>query len=87
MWHIRKHIHTFLLNLKKKKKSQIWWCLPLIPGPGRQKQGVPCQPGQYSKFQGSQDYKVRPCLEREKERKRERKKEASKQANKQITKE
>ena len=44
----------------------MWWCTPLIPALGRQRQGdfrVRGQPGLQSEFQDSQSYIEKPCLE------------------------
>jgi hypothetical protein len=45
---------------------QAWWCMPLIPALGRQRQmdfWVQGQPGLQSKFQDNQGYTEKPCLE------------------------
>jgi hypothetical protein len=50
-----------------------WWCTPLIPALGRQRQAdfwVRCQPGLQSEFQDSQDYTEKPCLEKNQKTKR-----------------
>jgi hypothetical protein len=42
-----------------------WWCMPLIPALGRQRQAnfwVQGQPGLKSEFQDSQGYTEKPCL-------------------------
>ena len=47
-----------------------WWCTPLIPALGRQKQAdlwVRGQPGLQSEFQDSQGYTEKPCLEEKKQ--------------------
>jgi hypothetical protein len=53
---------------KKKKKAEQWWHTPLIPAFfGRQRQAeflVRGQPGLQSKFQNSQGYTEKPCLEK-----------------------
>jgi hypothetical protein len=44
-----------------------WWCTPLIPALGRQKQvdfWVQGQPGLQSEFQDSQGYTEKPCLKK-----------------------
>jgi hypothetical protein len=46
-----------------------WWCTPLIPALGRQRQAyfwVRDQPGLQSEFQDSQGYTEKPCLENNK---------------------
>jgi hypothetical protein len=46
-----------------------WWCMPLIPALGRQRQAdfwVLGQPGLQSEFQDSQGYKEKPCLKKTK---------------------
>jgi hypothetical protein len=50
-----------------KKIGQAWWCTPLIPAFGRQRQGdfwVRGQPGLQSEFQDSQGYTEKPCLKK-----------------------
>jgi hypothetical protein len=47
----------------------VWWCTPLIPALGRQRQvdfWVWGQPGLQSEFQDSQGYTEKPCLEKPK---------------------
>jgi hypothetical protein len=54
---------------KKDEKSQEWWCTPLIPALGRQRQvnfWVRGQPGLQSEFQDSQGYTEKPCLKKKK---------------------
>jgi hypothetical protein len=49
--------------------SWAWWCTPLIPALGRQRQvdfWVQGQPGLQSEFQDSQDYTEKPCLKKNK---------------------
>jgi hypothetical protein len=41
-------------------KGRAWWCTPLIPALGRQRQAS--QPGLQSEFQDSQGYTEKPCL-------------------------
>jgi hypothetical protein len=46
-----------------------WWCMPLIPALGRQRQvdlWVWGQPGLQSEFQDSQGYTEKPCLGKKK---------------------
>jgi hypothetical protein len=53
--------------------SQAWWCTPLIPALGRQRQvdfWVQGQPGQQSEFQDSQGYTEKPCLKKKKKKKK-----------------
>jgi hypothetical protein len=53
----------------KNTHSQTWWCTPLIPALGRQRQvdfWVLGQPGLQSEFQDSQGYTGKPCLEKPK---------------------
>jgi hypothetical protein len=50
-------------------QSQVWWCQPVIPALGRQRQAdfwVWGQPGLQSEFQDSQGYTEKPCLEKPK---------------------
>jgi hypothetical protein len=47
----------------------VWWCTPLIPALGRQRQvdfWVRGQPGLQSEFQDSQGYTEKPCLKKKK---------------------
>jgi hypothetical protein len=56
-------------NFKMIRTSQSWWCMPLIPAPGRQRQvdfWVWSQPGLQSEFQDSQGYTEKPCLKKPK---------------------
>jgi hypothetical protein len=72
------------LSLKKKKKkkavlSQVWWCTPLIPALGRQRQAI-------SEFEASLVYRVssrtaratqrNPVSKNQRERERERERES-----------
>jgi hypothetical protein len=53
-------------TLKNYNIYNIWWRMPLIPALGRQRQAdfwVRGQPGLQSKFQDSQSYIEKPCLE------------------------
>jgi hypothetical protein len=59
---------------------RAWWCTPLIPALGRQRQvdfWVRGQPGLQSEVQDSQGYTEKPCLEKPK-------KQTNKQTNKQT---
>jgi hypothetical protein len=67
------------MNMKKKSffkvrssgLSRAWWCMPLIPALGRQRQvdfRVQGQPGLQSEFQDSQGYTEKPCLEKQKQK-------------------
>ena len=58
-----------LQKLPTKVGNRAWWCTPLIPALGRQRQvdfWVLGQPGLQSKFQNSQGYTEKPCLEKTK---------------------
>jgi hypothetical protein len=49
--------------------ARRWWCTPLIPALGRQRQvdfRVRGQPGLQSEFQDSQGYTEKPYLEKQK---------------------
>jgi hypothetical protein len=62
---------------KNEDGSWAWWCTPLIPALGRQRQAdfwVQSQPGLQSEFQDSQDYTERPCLKKPKKKKKKIKK-------------
>jgi hypothetical protein len=66
--HSCRHTYTHKINLYFKKwyESRVWWCMPLIPALGRQRQvdfWVWGQPGLQSEFQDSQGYTEKPCLE------------------------
>jgi hypothetical protein len=70
--------HIKKVNLAEIKKKHLlehkckifticraWWCMPLIPALGRQRQAdfwVRVQPGLQSEFQNSQGYTEKPCL-------------------------
>jgi hypothetical protein len=57
----------------KKCKSWAWWCTPLVPALGRQRQvdfWVQGQPGLQSEFQDSQGYTEKLCLEKPKQNKK-----------------
>jgi hypothetical protein len=65
-----------------------WWCTPLIPALGRQRQvdfWVRGQPGIQSEFQDSQGYTEKPCFKKAKEQQNKKKKneKTNKQTNKQ----
>jgi hypothetical protein len=50
-----------------KVVAEQWWCMPLIPALGRQRQidfWVWGKPGLQSEFQDSQGYTKKPCLEK-----------------------
>jgi hypothetical protein len=52
-------------GLKNMSLAGLWWCMPLIPALGRQKQvdfWVRGEPGLQSEFQDSQGYTEKPCL-------------------------
>jgi hypothetical protein len=52
-------------NNKDQPEAKRWWCSPLIPALGRQRQvdfWVQGQPGLHRKFQDSQGYTEKPCL-------------------------
>jgi hypothetical protein len=56
--------------LRYKTIPGRWWCTPLIPALGRQRQAdfwVQGQPGLQSEFQDSQDYTRKPCLKTNKQ--------------------
>jgi hypothetical protein len=51
--------------LKEYRRARWWWCMPLIPALGRQRQvdfWVQVQPCLQSEFQDSQGYTEKPCL-------------------------
>jgi hypothetical protein len=58
--------------LYKSKSCNLvghWWCTPLVPALGRQRQAdfwVWGQPGLQSEIQDSQGYTEKPCLEKQK---------------------
>jgi len=57
--------HKNLGGYKSDVSCQAWWCMPLIPALGRQRQAdfwVRGQPGLQSEFQDSQGYTEKPCL-------------------------
>jgi hypothetical protein len=61
----------------------VWWCTPLIPALGRQRQvdfWVPGQLGLQSEFQDSQGYTEKPCLEKQNKTQK-----TNKQTNNQIS--
>jgi hypothetical protein len=65
-----KHRRTFTAG-------QWWWCMPLIPAPGRQRQAdfrVRGQSGLQSEFQDNQDYSEKPCLKKKKKPKNKKQK-------------
>jgi hypothetical protein len=56
-----------------KERAGWWWCMPLIPALGRQRQAdfwVRGQPGLQSEFQDSQGYTEKPCLKKQKKTKK-----------------
>jgi hypothetical protein len=64
------HIEYFFKN---EVPSRVWWCTPLIPALGRQRQAdfwVRGQPGLQSEFQNSQGYTEKPCLNKPKKKKK-----------------
>jgi hypothetical protein len=53
--------------IHKDSRAGQWWCTPLIPAFGRQRQTDLCvrgQPGLQSEFQDSQDYTGKLCIEK-----------------------
>jgi len=53
----------------KKKINRVWWCTPLIPALGMQRQEdfwVQGKPDLQSEFQVSQGYTEKPCLKKQK---------------------
>jgi phenylpyruvate tautomerase PptA (4-oxalocrotonate tautomerase family) len=71
-----------LLPLKLIKRAGRYWCTPLIPALGRQRQAdfwVRGQPGLQSEFQDSQGYIEKPCLEKTKNKKQTKNKQTNKQ--------
>ena len=61
--------------IKNISAAGRWWCTPLIPALGSQRQAdfwVRGQPGLQSEFQDSQGYTEKPCLKK-KEKKRKKK--------------
>jgi hypothetical protein len=61
---------------RKAERSRAWWRTPLIPALGRQRQVDFCvrgQPGLQSKFQDSQGYTEKPCLEKQKQKQKPKK--------------
>ena len=64
--------NTFKSN-KNTFMSRVWWCTPLIPALGRQRQAdfwVWGQPGLQSEFQDSQGYIEKPCWKKEREKRK-----------------
>jgi hypothetical protein len=62
---------------KKRTESWAWWCMPLIPVLGRQRQvdfWVRGQPGLQSEFQDSQGYTEKPCLKIKKQKQQQQQK-------------
>ena len=62
----------------KKCIAGQWWCMPLIPALGRQRQRqadfrVQGQPGLQSEFQDNQGYTEKPCLEKQTQNKNKKK--------------
>jgi hypothetical protein len=80
-------LQHLLLNLGFKSQSQTgqWWCTPLVPALGRQRQADFCirgQPGLQSEFKNSQGCTERnPVLGGKKERKKKKRKEKKKKVN------
>jgi hypothetical protein len=66
------YIHMIFI-LKLKLTAGQWWCTPLIPALGRQRQVdflVRGQPSLQSEFQDSQGCTEKPCLEKPKKEKK-----------------
>jgi hypothetical protein len=60
-------IHIY--EISQAGRGRAWWCTPLIPALGRQRQADLWdrgQPGLQSEFQDSQGYTEKPCLEKTK---------------------
>jgi hypothetical protein len=81
LWKHHAHIFIKLTWIKKESKARQWWCTPLVPELGRQRQAdflVRGQPGLQSEFQDSQGYTEKPCLQKgKKEKKRKKRKQES----------
>jgi hypothetical protein len=63
--------HCISLFIRRFPPAGRWWCMPLIPALGRQRQAdfwVRGQPGLQSEFQDSQGYTEKPCLEKTKQK-------------------
>jgi hypothetical protein len=66
----------------------VWWCTPLIPALGRQRQTdfwVQGQPGLQSEFQDSQGYTEKPCLKKKKKKKTNKNKKKKEKKRKEIS--
>jgi hypothetical protein len=65
------NISNYMFNskrkFKKKKSSQMWWHMSLIPALGRQRQGDLHEFEVCPEFQDSQGYTERSCLIKPKE--------------------
>jgi hypothetical protein len=68
-WNDRTLPTKIVLNISFKVLGWVWWCTPLIPALGRQRQAdlwVRGQPGLHSEFQDSQGYTEKHCLRKKK---------------------
>jgi hypothetical protein len=66
-------------------QARQWWCTPLIPELGKQRQAdfqVQGQPGLQSEFQDSQGHTEKPCLENTKKQKQKQKQKKNKNDDK-----
>jgi hypothetical protein len=80
-------IHKTKQNKTKPNHGQSWWCTPLIPALGRQRQAdfrVQGQPDLQSEFQDSQGYREKPCLEKQNKNKKQNKKTTPKTKNHEV---
>ena len=65
---------TVHMNVKRELTSQMWWCKPLIPALGRQKQvdfyefKASLVHRVSSRIQDSHGYTEKPCLEKKRKR-------------------